>query len=143
MREETGPMKRRILAVLCPALLAFLLASAGASAARPALLGRAQDMRTPHFRSCIPKEPALATVASLHRVSFRTACRITEKLVSYPWPESDMTHEGRWCFNWLGKVRQFEGWNLKVPKLNQGPATLSRGKRWFAFLGQEFPIGCV
>lgn len=104
------------------------------------LLDRAT--RTIHYRSCVASEPALAMVADLHRVSFRTACRITKKIASYPWPESDRIKITRLCWNDLGKVPSFDGWNVKVRGFD-GPATLSRGGRWFAFQGQEFPISCV
>lgn len=50
----------------------------------------AREMRTPDYRSCVPSEPALAMVADLHRVSFRTACRVTKKITSYPWAESEV-----------------------------------------------------
>lgn len=93
------------------------------------------------YRSCVPREPALAMIFTLHRVSFRTACRVTKRIVSYPWPESDMTPVGKWCVNRLGKVHEFEGWNVKVRGFK--PAVLSRHGHWFTFLGQEFPIGCV
>jgi len=99
-------------------------------------------MRGPDYRSCIPSEPALAMVADLHRVSFRTACRVTKKLVSYPWTETDRVKITRWCWNDLGGVSTFDGWNVKVRDFH-GPATLSKGGRWFAFQGQEFPISCV
>jgi hypothetical protein len=98
--------------------------------------------KQPEYRSCVPSEPALALVAELHRVSFRAACRVTRRLVSQAWPESDRVKITRWCWDDLGKVSSFEGWNVKIRGFD-GPATLSRGGRWFAFLGQEFPISCV
>ena len=103
---------------------------------------RAREMRTLRYRSCVAGEPALAMVADLHRVSFRTACRVTKKIASYPWPESDRVKITRWCWDDLGRVSSFDGWNLKVRGV-EGPATLSRRGRWFAFQGQEFPISCV
>jgi hypothetical protein len=102
----------------------------------------AREMRALHYRSCVSSEPALAMVAFLHHVSLRTACRVTKRIVSHPWPESDRVKITRWCWNDLGKVSSFEGWNVKVRGFD-GPATLRRGGRWFAFLGQEFPISCV
>ena len=99
-------------------------------------------MRTLRYRSCVASEPALAMVADLHHVSFRTACRVTKKIATYPWPESDRTKITRWCWDDLGKVSSFDGWNVTVRGFD-GPATLSRGGRWFAFQGQEFPISCV
>jgi hypothetical protein len=142
-------MRGGILVIqIAVALLALLLAPiAGASvgggsvAAGSTRPSQNREMRTLHYRSCVPSEPARAMVASLHRVGFKTACRVTKKIVSYAWPESDATPVGKWCFNWLGKVHEFEGWAVKVP--NHGPAILSRPGRWFAFLGQEFPIGCT
>jgi len=101
-----------------------------------------REMRTPDYRSCVPSEPALAMVADLHRVSFRTACRVTKKIGSHPWPESDRVKITKWCWNDLGRVPTFDGWNVKVRGFD-GPATLSRNGRWFAFQGQEFPISCV
>lgn len=106
----------------------------------PAFEDRA--MRTPRYRSCVAGEPALAMVGDLHHVSFRTACRLTKRIATYPWPESDRIKITRWCWNDLGRVRSFEDWNVTVRGV-AGPATLSRGGRWFAFQGQEFPISCI
>ena len=105
-------------------------------------LGAAPAASAHGYRSCVAKEPALAEVGSLHGVTFRTACRITKKLATHTWPESDRTKITKWCWDDLGKVRSFDGWNVKIRGFD-GPATLSRGGRWFAFLGQEFPISCV
>lgn len=109
---------------------------------RPVRATQDRELRTLHYRSCVASEPALAMVADLHRVSFRTACRVTKKIASHPWPQSDRIKITRWCWDDLGKVRSFDGWNVKVRGF-QGPATLSRRGRWFAFMGQEFPISCV
>jgi hypothetical protein len=131
------------------AILAATIAAGASPAASARLLGQRpsqipqdREMQTLLYRSCVASEPALAMVADLHRVSFRTACRITRKIASHPWPESDRIKITRWCWNDLGRVRSFDGWNVKVRGF-QGPATLSRHGRWFAFMGQEFPISCV
>ena len=112
----------------------------GRRLSRPVLLpARRMDLQ---YRSCVTAEPALAMVADLHRVSFRTACRLTKKIASYPWPASDRVKITKWCWNDLGRVSTFDGWNVIVRGFDK-PATLSRNGRWFAFQGQEFPISCV
>jgi hypothetical protein len=129
-----------LLALLhAPAVGAF--AGDGFGAAGSTSPSPNREMRTLRYRSCRSSEPAGARVASLHHVSFKTACRVTRKIISYVWPESDWTPVGKYCFNRLGKVHEFEGWVVKAP--DHGPTILSRRGRWFAFQGQEFPIGCV
>jgi len=113
-------------------------ASIGAGATSPPQMLK----RSPDFRRCGSDRTVLAEVADLHRVSFRTACRVTKKLASQDWPVSGWVKITPYCSNDLGHVHRFDGWNVKVRGF-KAPATLSRDGRWFAFVGEEFPISCV
>jgi cell wall-associated NlpC family hydrolase len=95
----------------------------------------------PDYRLCGPKgaEP-LAWVADLHHVARRTACRVARKIIEYPWPESGLHRFDQYCANWLRNVHQFDGWNVKVP--DHGLPRISRGRAWFSFQGEDFPVGC-
>lgn len=133
----------RLASISIMVIALLLVVSSGATAtSAPGSPTSPLLKKAAEYRSCVAAEPALAMVADLHRVNFKTACRLTKKIASYPWPESDRVKITKWCWNRIGGVTAFDGWNVKVRGIH-GPATLSRGGRWFAFQGQEFPISCV
>jgi cell wall-associated NlpC family hydrolase/uncharacterized protein YbaR (Trm112 family) len=113
------------------------LTTEGASAQGPALL----RWQMPDYRLCGPQgvEP-LAWVADLHRVPRRTACRVARKIIEHPWPESGLHSFDQDCGNWLWNVHHFGGWNVTVP--DHGLPRISRGRAWFSFQGEDFPVGC-
>jgi hypothetical protein len=122
----------RLVSVAVVALVVSLAAASSGAGSTP----------SPNYRRCGSDRTVLAEVADLHRVSFRAACKVTKKLASQVWPVSGWVKITRYCSNDLGHVHRFEGWNVKVRGFKR-PATLSRDGRWFAFIGEEFPISCV
>jgi hypothetical protein len=142
-------MSRLISIVVIAVVVSLAVVSdAGASTSEAASSGAGSPSptptlkRSPDYRRCGSDRTVLAEVADLHRVSVRAACRVTKKLVSRVWPVSGWVKITPYCSNDLGHVHRFDGWNVKVRGFKY-PATLSRHGRWFAFVGEEFPISCV
>lgn len=123
---------RLILPVLIVVVMAAFTASATTTRA-------ASD---PNFVGCNPELPALAMVANLHRVTMKTACRLTSALQRHaPATDPGSITPDHPCTNPFAHMHRFRGWRVRI--LERGYGVMRRGRSSFAFQWQDGPLACL